>query len=392
MKSLRRYLIFGAILIVIYITAQFNRPKSVDWTETLSNKDKIPFGTFILNNRLKDIFVNSKIVHYRRPIYNAIEEDSIKNSSYLVVCSNIEVTKSDFDALTKYIKQGNDVFIAAEYMGKAFEKYLNVQTEVYLKIGYDATPVTFLDTSIDSKKYYTIDRGSSSCYFSRFDTAKATVIGENKYHKANFIRYTFGKGSLFLLTNPRLFSNYSLLSADGAAYAATCLSFIKSTPNIIFDEYYTQGDEGSDSPMRVFLNNYALQWAYYLSIATILIFVLFEMKRRQRIIPVIEPLTNSTLDFVTVVGQVYYEKRDNANIAHKKILYFLSYLRDAYQIKTTKFDSEFVEILTTKLALDPTFSNELAGYLQYISTPHKVTDHELIELNKLIEKFYIKSR
>jgi hypothetical protein len=48
MKSLKVYLIIGAVLITIYIVAKINQPKAIDWAETLSSKDKIPYGTYIL--------------------------------------------------------------------------------------------------------------------------------------------------------------------------------------------------------------------------------------------------------------------------------------------------------------------------------------------------------
>ena len=38
------------------------------------------------------------------------------------------------------------------------------------------------------------------------------------------------------------------------------------------------------------------------------------MKRKQRIIPVIEPLKNSTVDFVHTVASVYFNAKDNWNI------------------------------------------------------------------------------
>jgi hypothetical protein len=179
-----------------------------------------------------------------------------------------------------------------------------------------------------------------------------------------------------------------MLKPGGAEYAATALSFLKSSRQIVLDEYYTQGDAGDDTPMRVFLSNTALEWAYYIALFSLAIFVLYEIKRRQRIIPVIEPLSNSTLDFVSVVGRVYYEKRNNANIAQKKILYLLTWLRDEYHVKTNKLDDEFIEKLTGKLGLKKAFAVDLVDYIKYISVQTQVNDRELIELNKLIEKFY----
>jgi hypothetical protein len=392
MKSLKLYLILAGVLLIIYIVAQINRPKAVDWNETFSNKDKIPYGTYILNNRLKDLFPKAQIKTYRQPVYNVIAEDSVKEASYIIICREIELSKPDYGQLIKYIKEGNDVFIAAEYFGTLFNKNLSISTRYDFKIKNEGIPINFSNPSLGPKKSFIFDKGAGNNYFSKFDTLHAAVAGENADHKANFIKYNFGKGSLYLITNPKLFSNYSLLKPQGAEYAATALSFLKTTRKLIVDEYYTQGAVGNDSPIRLFLSNHALQWAYYIAIFSLLVFVLFEMKRRQRIIPVIEPLSNSTLDFVNVVGQVYYEKRNNANIAQKKILYFLTYLRDEHQVKTNKLDAEFIEKLTGKLGVNSILANELVNYIKYISVQERVSDRELIELNKLIEQFYIKSR
>ncbi len=392
MKSLRLYLIVAGLLLVIYIIAQINRPKVIDWTENLSNKEKTPFGTYILYNRLKDVFARAEVMVYRQPLYNVIAEDSIKNASYIIICPGMDLAKPDFKQLKKYVQQGNDVFIASAYFGTIFEHDLHISTQEDYKLTNRDMPVNFTSKYLSPAKHYTIDKGIGNLYFSNFDTLHAVVLGENINHKANFIKYTFGKGSLYLICNPKFFSNYSLLKPSGAAYAATALLYVKNTKKVIFDEYYSQGDEDADSFMRVFLNKPALEWAYYITIFSLIIFVLFEMKRRQRIIPVIEPLANSTLDFVNVVGQVYYEKRDNTNIAHKKILYFLTYLRDEHHVKTNKLNSELVEKLATKLDLKQEFATQLVDYFSYISNQTHVTDGELIQLNQLIEQFYIKSR
>jgi hypothetical protein len=135
-----------------------------------------------------------------------------------------------------------------------------------------------------------------------------------------------------------------------------------------------------------------LKAAYYLALVSLLIFVLYEVKRRQRIIPVIKPLENSTVDFVNVVGQVYYERRDNINIARKKMQYFWAYARETYRIKTNRPGPEFVEELVNRTGVTVDIARELSGAFIFISTHDIVTDQELIRLNQLIEQFYNQSR
>ena len=105
MKSLKIYLIAGAVILVIYLTAQFNRPKAVDWTETLSSKSKIPFGTYILSKQLTDVFPGAKITTYRQPVYNVIAEDSIANTSYIIVCPGIQLAKPDYESAEKICRK-----------------------------------------------------------------------------------------------------------------------------------------------------------------------------------------------------------------------------------------------------------------------------------------------
>jgi len=392
MKSLKIYLISGGVFLVLYIIAEVNRPRVINWGETLNSKEKTPFAAYILFNRLHDIFPGAQITPYRQAVYNVIAEDSIANSSYVIVAPNVNLSKDDYDQLTKYIKAGNDVFIASESFGTEVTKELGIETKEYYDLMKRRYPVHFLNPHLDSSRYYTLDKRIGRVIFSGLDTSHVLVLGQNSNGDANFIKIRFGKGALYLLCNPLFFSNYSLLDTSGQKYAATALSYVKNTKQLIWDQYYSQGDEENDSPMRVFLSNQSLQWAYYITIFSLLAFVLFEIKRRQRIIPVAELLANSTVDFVNVVGQVYYEKKDNANIVHKKITYFLSFLRDEYQLKTANLDQEFIETLAQKTANDVTFTTELVGYINYLNVQEKVTNNELIELNRLIEQFYIKSR
>ena len=388
MKSLKLYLVVAAVLLIVYIIAQANRPKAIDWTETLSNKDKTPFGTYIVYNRLKDIFPDAHIAPYHQPVYNVLAEDGVKQASYIIICPGIELSKPDYRQLVDYIKRGNDVFIAAGDFGKVFGKNLNVDTKTDFTVNNDGIPVRFVNPSLNPKKYYSVDKGAGNMYFNKFDTAQSVVLGQNKNNQANYLKYKLGKGWLYLNANPKFFSNYSLLKPQGAEYAATALSFVKNTKQVVWDEYYTDTNADASSPMRLFLSKPALQWAYYIAVVSLLLFVLFEIKRRQRIIPVIQPLTNTTLDFVNVVGQVYYEKRNNVNLAHKKILYLLTDLRDNHQLKTNKLDNEFIEKLSVKVGIDSIFAYKLVDYIKYINVQERVSDRELIKLNKLTNQLY----
>ncbi|RYZ99803.1 MAG: DUF4350 domain-containing protein [Sphingobacteriaceae bacterium] len=387
MRDLKIYLIIAASLLIVYVVVQYNRPKQTDWSATYINTEKKPFGTFILYNRVKDLFPRSVITTRREPVYNVLADSAYRQSAYVIICDRIEPSATDYEQLKKYVEAGNDVFIAAEDFGSIFEKKLHVETNRFGEFNKTEF-ISFVNPKLDPERQYHIDKRAINNYFTVLDTAKTTVLGVDDEGQANFIRHQLGKGAIYLTANPKLFTNYSLLKPQGAQYAAIALAYLNSPKQVIWDEYYSKGSAVEGSPMRVFLTNPALQWAYYIALFSLFIFVVYEVKRRQRAIPVIEPLKNSTLNFVNVVGRVYYERRDNRDISHKKIVYFLAFLRDEYQLKTNKLDHEFTIALAKKLDLETLYARELVNCINYIANQERVTDHELLELNKLIEKFY----
>jgi hypothetical protein len=115
------------------------------------------------------------------------------------------------------------------------------------------------------------------------------------------------------------------------------------------------------------------------------------MKRRQRIIPVIEPVANTTVDFVTVIGQVYYEQHDNSNIAQKKVGYFLEYIRTRYLLKTNLHDTVFMETLAKKSGAQIMLIQAIFYQVALIQNGQKVDNDDLITLNQNIEQFYFQS-
>jgi hypothetical protein len=390
MKDLKIYIFIASILLIFYLMAQYNRPQAIDWTETLRSSDKIPFGTYVLYNRLNDIFPNAKISPFREPVYNVINNHQVKNGTYIIISNTVNLNEYDYNKLTQYIKNGNNVFIAASYFGDFLKRKLKVATANEPQ-SVDAIRIGFVNKNLNTYKY-AIDRNSTNGYFSSFDTSKAVVIGEDEYHHSDYIKFDIGKGSLYLNACPLMFSNYSLLQDQGSAYTPIALSYLKNDKNLIWDEYYTTDREGDESPMRVFLKNNALRGAYYIALFGLLLFVVYELKRRQRIIPVIEPLTNTTLDFVNVVGQVYYEQRNNSNIAQKKVSYFLEHLRTSYHLNTSVLDDDFINTLSRKSGAAIALIQELVKQIALVRSGQQIGDSELIDLNKNIEQFYLQSR
>jgi hypothetical protein len=124
-----------------------------------------------------------------------------------------------------------------------------------------------------------------------------------------------------------------------------------------------------------------------LPIISILMFMLFEMKRKQRIIPIVKPLANTTLEFVGTIGNLYYQSGEHKSMAEKKIHFFMDHLRSKYWLTTTHLDETFVGIASKKTGRSEEEVRDLISVINSIRAKEKISEEELIDLNNRIEKF-----
>jgi len=291
-----------------------------------------------------------------------------------------------------YVGKGNDIFIAASQLGKAFMDTLGVDINPgYSFLSADSTSINLSNPSLKAAQNYRFRKNTIDEFFSTVDTTYATVLGVNQNGKPNFIMLGFGKGHFYVHAAPICFSNYFMLFQNNQEYLSKAFSYIPQHVTALYwDEYYKLGPTGPGTPLRFFLTKAHLKWAFWLSLIGMIVFVLFEMKRKQRIIPIIEPLRNTTLDFVKTVSGVYFNQRDNGSIAAKKVQYWLEFIRQRFYISTTALDDDFVQAVSRKSGVSQKEITTIIAYIQQLQQTKQVNDRMLIALNNSIDSFYKK--
>ncbi|MDB5246671.1 MAG: hypothetical protein JWQ40_1065 [Segetibacter sp.] len=389
MKGYRNFIIVFAVVLVLYIVTEVNRPKPVNWTVTLSKNDKIPYGGFIMYQQLKDLFRNATVQSFREPLYEQINNFDESNTAYIVLTPTFNPSNADVLEMKNYVSKGNYFFASANAFSKSFLDSFNVATGTRYSINVkDTTSINFVNPSVRSATNYTFQTGTIDQYFSKIDTAKVVLLGINNHREPNFIKIPYGEGAFFLHANALCFSNYFLLFKNNASYTAKALSYIPAeVTSIYWDEYSKLGRAGAATPLRFLLSNEYLRWALRLGIIGLVLYVLFQMKRRQRVIPVIEPLQNSTLDFIKTVAGVYFNTKDNTGIADKKVSYFLEFVRQRFNLPTQQLDDNFIEQLSRKSSVEKEYVAELVTMLAGLQG-QRVSDNLLVLLNNKIDHFY----
>lgn len=396
MKENRKlnFLVFS--LMALLILLEVLKPKPIDWSLTFSKDDKIPYGNFLLYDLLDQIFPSKTIETAYQPIYNQLQDTTLlsEKRNYIFINQSFNLEELDEETLLNFVAEGSNVFLATRYLSEKLTDTLNLEINnlgAYAIFENNEIPDTiafnFVHPDLKTDSPYYLKKYIADSFFESFDTLNTLILGINGIEKPNFIQTTFGKGTFYIHSNPILFTNYNMTHTNNAEYVSKALSHLPILPTY-WDEYYNVGRRGMKTPLRYLLSNDALRWALYVSLMGLFLFVLFDAKRKQRIIPVIPPVTNMSVEFTKTVGLLYYQHGDHRNLAEKKITYFLDHLRSHYFIRNIEYLPSFYQTVANKTGASLETIKLLFQKIIDIRTKADVSQEDLLELNRAMDGFY----
>jgi hypothetical protein len=197
----------------------------------------------------------------------------------------------------------------------------------------------------------------------------------------------YGMGQIFLATIPAVFCNYYLLYGNTADFTFKALSFLPVRPTI-WDEFYKVKNSEVRTPLRYILSTDALAWAYYLFIMTVVFFVVFQSRRRQRIIPVIPRPVNKTLAFIKTIARLYMKTANHKIMARKKAAHLMAFLRMHYRIKSFPLVQADAHGLAKRMSLPGDLLEQASHVIAEINAGGPVSSTRLIYINQFIDRFY----
>ena len=404
MKSFIPYIIFALVVsavILLLFTGDNKKNHRFDGRITLRAKDKIPYGSFIAFESLKRFFPKATVqVSKQEPGY----WDSISNFDpghlVVIISPTFNADEQEMKKLLGFVENGNDVFISTMDISYEVTQIIKCDANsaegmIYYfeqTAGEDLLSVSLAKPPFTNKTRFSYPGKRYDFYFYKTDSATSTVLGYEKNDHPNFIHLKAGSGNLYLHLAPLTFSNYFLLHKNNISYYENLLSVISpDTKRIIWDEYFInkrKREEESSGWLSAFLTHKALKWALLTAMITLMLYVLSEMRRKQRIIPVISTPRNDSLDFVKTIGRLYHDKGDHKNLGRKMSAYFLEHVRSRYKLATSNLNDEFVKNLHGKTGVHEEEITAIIQFINSIDTMAEMSDRQLAMFHKKLETFY----
>ncbi len=366
---------------VLMALLELTKTEVTDWRKNFNTAKKSPFGLFVFNQEA-DSILGKKISRISAAPYNYYANKKKPHNIFII---DQDIDDTSWEAVLEQVSAGSDVLYVSENQSSFLEDTLKYyisgnRFEEIQKFSFTDSKLN-ADTLVLDK----LPGNGGFTYLNKKGEILGTTTEENSETQANFVKIKFGKGNFYLHSEPLFLTNYYLLKKDGAKYIQGVFSYLPDRETVWFTETSIATD--SSSSMRFILSNPPLKYAWWLFLAGLLLFAIFNAKRRQRVIPVVEPLQNKSVEFVKSIGNLYLQEGDFHDMMAKKAQYFLNRVRTELLIDTQNLDEDFEHKIHVKTGKSPQKIKEAVSLIRRAKDPYaQVCREDLIKMNRLLDE------
>ncbi|MEO7312160.1 MAG: DUF4350 domain-containing protein [Chitinophagaceae bacterium] len=377
-----------------------------DMTENYLLTSKGPMGLFTAKQIIDiacpdvDVAKNSKPFDEFFKKFNKEHYSKDKNI-YAVVASGFYPNDEDVDAMVDFVLEGNTLLVAADHFDGGFldkfhlsyEYVQPVETMLTGNFMVGNTGTQMADSSSFTKELYSFFYYSFNRQISRDSSFPSQVLAKTDKGYPTALALKYGSGKLIVATNAHSFTNYFLLTKNNYRYLTGLLAYLPvNATDITWDTYYNKLPYKRDknfSSFQELMKHPALKWAFWLTLLGALLVIIMGLVGVQRVIAIIKPNTNSSVEFGETVARLYLLKKDNKNIAIKMITYFLEQVRSKYYISTATLNQEFADMLAAKSGVGSDKVHLLLRTIDQLQNETMVSDYMLLDLNGQLNQFAV---
>lgn len=379
-KTFKYYIIVFAVLVAGLSAMQMSKKPTLDWRKSFSINSKAPFGTYVFHQEAEALFDGQLEKVSETPFDYFCKHSKLKPQNYLIINANIDTPS--WNNIIKEIEQGSTAFIGTWDLPQEIKDTLNVAFNV---LNFEEENTLYFTNRKMKSCSLKIDKMPDRIGFEKIHP-QHKILGYTKtkesYSGANFIEVPFGKGKVFVHSEPLFLTNYYLLKTPNSTYTEHVFSYLPKQNTVWFLNNETFQ---SSSLFRFILSKPMLKYAWWTILGSLVLFTIFNIKRKQRVVPVIESPVNKSLEFVKSIGNLYLQEGNHYDMMAKKSRYFLHEVRTQLKIDTTSLNKEFEEKLISKTGVAEDKIKEAVVLIKRsLASDQNLTKGDLIKLNSLL--------
>jgi hypothetical protein len=423
-RSIR--LIVGILIALVLLSLVFysnqSRKRRFNWQPVYKEASKEPYGTFVIAQLLSNYFPGKGFEVLKDSIHGRLPAQSA-SGNYVFIGEALFMDSLDVQTLLKFVENGNTAFISSRTIPHdlMFYVYYEECNENYWD-DYAGLEDSTVRLNLDHPNLQAVQHYSFIYKFRNkirtynwshierdyfcAEEFSLQALGSLNDSLIHFAQVRYGKGTFYLHTVPLAFTNIAMLDSLHLPYANRVFSYLP--PGKIYWDEYSKTSEAvgrrrnnagnralsEENSLQYVLSQPPLAWAWYLLLSLGLLFLLFRAKRRQRVIPVSVPNTNTSLEFVSTIGRLYFLQNSHKKLAMQKMKLFLNFVRERYHLRgsETEADEEFLTKLAAKSEVSRAFLERIWRQHRNLSKSTENSAEELIQFHYTLEEFYKKCK
>ena len=393
--------LLAGLILLLYSCSNKPSGRFVDERYTLGAADKKPFGGHVASFMMDTIFGTSRIEEVSKPFNqwydDFLDQSERSNHVYVIIAPTVRAFDKEASDMQRFVARGNTLLVVTDEISEAFAKQFHCKLideadnlSRFLRLQMLDTKVSIADSSAHAMLSYQYYYYPLMARLTVDSTATDSLqwLGRNNGGQPHIARYTVGEGQLILATNARALSNYFLLSQQNFGYFKALLSYLPAYPNLIHRDLFFQRNINRQpedySVFQALMAIPPLRWSFWILLVLAAIWVLSNLRRKQKMIPVVSPNTNTTVSFIQTIAQLYFNRQDHANVGRKMATHFTDYLRSNYYMPPLAMQNEWAYILHQKTGMPIAEATETTRLIRKAQQSNDFTATDLLQLHQLI--------
>ncbi|WP_057938287.1 DUF4350 domain-containing protein [Algoriphagus resistens] len=379
-------LILGVLLLI------HSSPPAVDWSPSYERNDSRPLGAKIFYDLVKNQSGDWEEVH--TPAFESLREAPDK-ATYVFINNYFATDPDECALLLDWVRHGGHLFISASTISDVLLDSLGLDEKVLPEV-LEAERIfsLSLEGPMILSEPVNYDQFHNGEYFQWNDGAPVLVLGsiqdkgsfDSLESKPNFIQLKEKKGLITLHAFPEAFSNYFLLNQTNKAYTEQVLGTWDLDHPVLLDHYVKTGKVTYSSPLYLVLNNPYLKAAYFASWILLVLWVIFEGKRKQKAIKVIIPPQNQSLEFAKTISSIYLNGKDMSQLGQLQLKLFWYQCRTTFNLQV-ETKEEMAVSLSSKSGVALEDTQTLIRQLSQLEEKSPLDAEDIQRIDQLIEDF-----
>lgn len=390
-------IIIGALFLMIARSSNPSNRRSLDTRIGIGRQSKIPYSHYVAHAGLHSLFPKAEIIE-TSPDENYLDTmgQFSTGQALVIITDQFNPSETELSTLMTFASFGNNIFLSTRSISYQVEKTLSLTLDDRLMPFEDSLTVKL------SGAYFQTDQEFSYPgydYYSPIHTwndSLVEILATDKMDNPILFRYHVGGGNIYFHTAPLSLSNYFLLHKKNMAYYEQLFSLLPASVNRVYwDGYFSARNFSGNRPEKdkanwwtVMMRYPSMKAALLTAIFALLIYVLLEMRRKKRPVPILSRPKNDSLDFVKTIGRLYHERGDHRNLCIKMGSYFLEHVRNRYRVTTTRLDEELIKSLHFKSGYPEEELRHILGFISHLESGSTVSESQLENFYIRLDKFY----